>query len=69
MKFEYQGYYTELKYSTEDKCYHGRIEGIKDLVSFEFRDIADAEREFRLAVDDYLAYCDDLGVEPSLTCR
>ena len=61
---EYKGYFTHVEYSPEDKVLYGKIEGIKDLVNFECEKAEDAEREFRKAVDDYLAFCEDNGVEP-----
>lgn len=67
-KFRYKGYCTSIRYSAEDKVYHGRLDGISDLINFEGATQADVEREFRLAVDDYLAYCEEIGKEP-LACH
>lgn len=53
----YKGYTSHVQYSNEDKILYGEIEGIADLVNFECENAADAERAFREAVDDYLAYC------------
>ena len=61
---EYKGYYTKIEYSAEDKVLYGKIEGIKDLVNFESESPERVEEEFHLAVDDYLAFCKDLGKAP-----
>ena len=61
---EYKGYYTKIEYSVEDQVLYGKIEGIKDLVNFECENLADVEKEFHDAVDDYLAFCEDLGQSP-----
>ncbi len=61
---EYKGYFAKIRYSVEDKVLFGKIEGIKDLVTFESNSINNIEKEFHQAVDDYLAYCADLGQEP-----
>ena len=37
--------------------FHGKIEGIRDLVTFEATDGASLEIAFRDAVDDYLMTC------------
>ncbi len=66
---EYKGYYTKIEYSAEDNVLYGKIEGIKDLVNFECSDLSDVEREFHLAVDDYLAFCGDTGQEPDKPYR
>lgn len=61
---EYKGYYTKVEYSAEDKVLFGKIEGIKDLINFESESPAKIEEEFHSAVDDYLAFCKDLGKDP-----
>ena len=61
---EYKGYYTKVEYSAQDGVLFGKIEGIKDLVNFECGRLDDVEQEFRRAVDDYLAFCADLGEAP-----
>ena len=61
---EYKGYYTKIEYSAEDKVLFGKIEGISDLVNFESESSETIENEFHAAVDDYLAFCKDLGKDP-----
>ena len=61
---EYKGYWTVVEYSTEDHVLHGRIEGIRDLINYESDTIGEVEAAFHEAVDDYLQYCEDLGVDP-----
>lgn len=64
---EYKGYFTKVEYSAEDNILFGKIEGIRDLVTFECENVKDLEKEFHEAVDDYLAFCADLGKEPNKT--
>ena len=66
---EYKGYFTRVEYSTEDRVLHGRIEGIQDLVNFECDQVDQVEEQFHEAVDDYLAYCEDLGKQPEKPYR
>ena len=61
---EYKGYYTKILYSVKDHVLYGKIEGIRDLVNFESESIENIEQEFHSAVDDYLAFCEDLGQSP-----
>ena len=61
---EYKGYYTKIEYSAEDHVLYGKIEGIRDLVNFESESPEDIEKEFQIAVDDYLALCKDLDQQP-----
>lgn len=60
----YKGYSTRVEYSAEDGVLHGKIEGIADLVNFESESIEGVESAFHEAVDDYLAFCEDIGQEP-----
>lgn len=61
---KYKGYFSYVDFSIEDCVLHGKIEGIHDLVTFECENAKDAEKEFREAVDDYLAFCKEMGKEP-----
>lgn len=61
----YKGYIAKVEFSIEDKCLHGKIEGISDLVTFESDSAIEIEQEFRSAVDDYLAFCAEVGKEPN----
>lgn len=63
-KLTYKGYYTEIHYSEEDKVLFGKVEGIADLVNFESDSAKTIEKEFHDAVDEYLAYCREVGKSP-----
>lgn len=60
-KLEYKGYHTYIHYSAVDKVLYGKIEGIKDLVDFESESATEIENEFHKAVDDYIAFCKEVG--------
>ena len=60
----YKGYHTKVEYSIEDRVLHGKIEGLSDLVTFECETLDGVEDAFHEAVDDYLAFCDDIGRAP-----
>ncbi len=52
----YKNYHTEVKHSPEDDVFHGKIEGIEDLVLFESESESEVEEEFHKAVDEYLEF-------------
>jgi predicted HicB family RNase H-like nuclease len=54
---KYKGYDGSVLYSAEDRILHGRILGIRDMVSFGGADVKGLERNFKAAVDEYLAFC------------
>jgi predicted HicB family RNase H-like nuclease len=61
---QYKGYVGSVKYSSEDRVFYGKLEGIRDLVSYEGTDVNSLERSFREAVDDYVATCSERGKTP-----
>lgn len=61
---KYKNYIGRVEFSAEDRVFHGKIEFINDLVTFEATNVEDLEREFGAAVDDYIETCKDLGIEP-----
>lgn len=63
---EYKGYYTDIKIDFETKQFYGELEGIRDFVNFESETIDGIVREFHSAVDDYLAFCAELGDAPNV---
>jgi len=62
--FEYRGFYGSVEYSLEDKCFHGIIVGIRDLVTFEGDTIQELEKAFHEMTDDYIIDCEILGKKP-----
>ena len=61
---EYKGYIGSVKFSAEDEVFHGKLQGIRDLVTYEGTDVAGLKRSFYGAVDDYLTTCKKHGKSP-----
>ena len=61
---EYRGYTGSVEFSTEDKVFFGKVLGIRTLLSYEGTNADELLRDFHGAVDEYLSYCVDNGVEP-----
>ena len=62
---QHRGYDGSVLYSAEDKLLHGRILGIRDMVSYEGTTVRGLEKSFKAAVDEYLAFCDAEGKVPN----
>jgi len=62
---EYKGYDGAVLYSAEDKLLHGKILGIRDTVIYDGIDIPTLEKNFKGAVDEYLAFCKAEGRTPN----
>ena len=60
----YKGYLGSVAYSEKDQVFFGKVEGINGLVNFEGESVKELTEAFHEAVDDYLAYCEDEGIEP-----
>ncbi|MBP3842935.1 MAG: type II toxin-antitoxin system HicB family antitoxin [Prevotella sp.] len=60
----YKGYIGSVAFSEKDNLFFGKIEGINGLVNFEGESVKELTEAFHEAVDDYLAYCKDEGIEP-----
>lgn len=61
---QYKGYDGSVLYSAEDRLLHGRILGIRDMVSYEGIDVNSLEKNFKAAVSEYLAFCKAEGKTP-----
>jgi len=60
----YKEYYGSVHYSDEDSVFHGKIEFIRSLVSYEGNDVESLRKAFEEAVDDYIELCAEEGRKP-----
>lgn len=63
-QLEYKGYLGTAELSETDKVFHGKLDNLRDLITFESATAAGLVKAFREAVDDYLADCLAEGREP-----
>lgn len=61
---EYKGYHAEIEFDKDTNYWCGWLYGIKDLVTFGGETKEEAEKDFHLAVEDYLEFCKALNQEP-----
>ncbi len=55
---KYKEYWAEIKYSDEDKCFCGKVEGLKkDTILFEGNSVKELKEDFENAIDSYLELC------------
>jgi predicted HicB family RNase H-like nuclease len=60
----YKDYIGSVSFSAEDETFYGKIEHINDLITFESEDAHSLKKAFEEAVDDYISFCEEKGVEP-----
>lgn len=66
----YKGYWAEIRYSDEDECFFGIIEGLKnDSISFEGTTIQELKTDFKDAINHYLEVCRLTNSEPEKQCK
>jgi predicted HicB family RNase H-like nuclease len=61
---EYKGYAAFIHYSDEDEVFYGKVEGIRDLISFGGKSAKELKKAFRESIDEYLEDCKREGKEP-----
>ena len=61
---KYKGYIGSVAFSEKDNVFFGKIDGIDGLVNFEGESVKELTDAFHEAVEDYLEYCKEEGIEP-----
>lgn len=64
----HQGYQGSIEVSVEDRCLHGRILFIDDLITYEGDTVPALEANFAASVERYLADCTACGKSPNRPC-
>ena len=63
----YKGFLGSVEFSEADGVFFGKIEGINALVNFEGESVKELTDAFHEAVEDYLVFCEEEGIEPHKT--
>ena len=67
---KYKGYWAEVRYSDEDECFCGKIEGLKNsLIFFEGKTVEELKKDFKDAIDFYLDNCKACNEIPEKQCK
>ena len=63
---EYKGYLATVEYDDSVGLLHGEVVNAAPypIVTFEASSVEELKSEFRISIDDYLAWCKEDGVEP-----
>ena len=63
-QLHYKDFIGSVFFSEEDGVFHGKVVGISDSISFEGESVKTLTEDFQSAVDEYLAYCAEVGKQP-----
>ena len=67
---EYKGYWARIRYSDEDECFYGKVEGLKNsLILFEGSTVNELKKDFKAAIDEYLQMCKETNTDPERQCK
>ena len=67
---KYKGYWAEVRYSDEDECFWGEIEGLKNTsITFEGNTVKELKKDFKDAIDFYLDNCKACNEIPEQQCK
>jgi predicted HicB family RNase H-like nuclease len=61
---QYKGYSANVLFDDENDLFHGEILGIRDVVTFQGKSVAEIRKAFKESVDDYLEFCRQRGESP-----
>jgi len=60
----YKDYVGSIEFSEVDGVFHGKVVGIKSLISFEGNSVNAIIKDFHNAVDEYFEFCAEIGKQP-----
>ena len=66
---EYKGYSGSVEISEADQLLYVNVVGIRSLISYEGRTVAELVADFHGAVDEYLALCKEKGTAPEVAYK
>lgn len=60
----YKGYFGTAEFDDEAKIFHGEVEGLRDVVTYQGRTVDELVQAFHDSIDDYLEFCSKRGEAP-----
>ena len=60
----YKGYTGSVTFDEEAEIFHGEVEGLRDVVTFQGTTVAEIKKAFHESVNDYLEFCAKRGESP-----
>ena len=67
---KYKGYWAKIKYSDDDECFWGEIEGLKNTsITFEGETVKELKKDFKDAINHYLSVWKATNTEPEKQCK
>jgi predicted HicB family RNase H-like nuclease len=61
---EYKGYQGAVEYDYDADILYGEVIGLRDVVTFQGKSIAELEQSFKDTIGEYLKFCEELHRKP-----
>lgn len=61
---EYKGYFGKVEFDDEADIFHGEVINLRDVITFEGKNVEELRKAFHDSVDDYLEFCAARGEDP-----
>jgi len=62
---KYKNYIAIVEFDDEADIFHGEVVNMSDVITFQGRTTDELRKAFEESVDDYLAFCNETGREPT----
>lgn len=63
---KYKDYCGSVNFDDNTKLFYGEVMDLKDIITFQGKNMEELEEAFRNSIDDYLCWCTELGEEPEM---
>lgn len=60
----YKGFIGSVYFSADDAVFFGKVEGIKDLITFEGETVNELTEAFHYVIDEHIKDCKEQNIEP-----
>lgn len=64
LTMKYKGYHGQVNYDEDAKLFHGKVVGLRDVITFQGTSVDELEQAFKDSVDEYLDFCKELKRAP-----
>ena len=61
---EYKNYTARIEFDATADVFHGEVEGLRDVITFEGTSVDELRANFQKSIDDYLALCAERKEQP-----
>lgn len=60
----YKDYKATIEFNSELGIFHGEVQGLADIITFQGKSVSELQKEFKNSVEDYLEFCRKKGKAP-----